>query len=85
MPVETAIGIDDLKTVEVAAVQPTGEEVPVTTVVENPPLAASDTAAPVETAETLPKTASSLPLFAMIGLLSLCAGFALLIVTKRSA
>jgi len=68
-----------LKTVEVAAVNPAVQEVPVTQVVETP-------AQPVAVmAQTLPHTASSLPLFALAGLLSLLAGFTLLIITKRSA
>jgi hypothetical protein len=66
-----------LKSEPIEAVKPTGEEVPVATVVEAPPVAV--------TAQALPRTASSLPLFALIGLLSLCAGFTLLIITKRSA
>jgi hypothetical protein len=93
MPTETAeaVPVETLKTVPVAAIQPTGEEVPVTAVVEAPPAAAAPPAAVAEApqatlvAQALPKTASSLPLIAAIGLLSLFAGFALLIVTKQSA
>jgi hypothetical protein len=96
MPIETteAVPVETLKTVPLAAVQPTGEEVPVAAVVQAPPPAAQLAAAPVAAApaappatlvaETLPKTASSIPLFASIGLLSLFAGFTLLILTKRS-
>ena len=85
MPVETtAVPVETLKSVEVAAVQPTGEIVPQAAVVQPPP-AAARTAEPVEVAEALPKTASSLPLYGIIGLLSLFAGFALLLVTKRAA
>ena len=88
MPIEIAeaVPVETLRSVPVAAIQPTGEEVPVTTVVEPPP-AAEAAAEPPATlvAEALPETASSLPLFASIGLLSLFAGFALLIITKRSA
>jgi hypothetical protein len=87
MPVETteAVPVETLKSVPVAAIQPTGEEVPVTAVVQAPP-AAPQAAPPqaVEVAQALPHTASSLPLFASIGLLSLFAGFTLLILTKRS-
>jgi LPXTG-motif cell wall-anchored protein len=71
LPAET------LRAVPVIAIQPTGEEVPVTAVVEAPP-------APL-VAENLPQTASSTPTFALIGLSSLLAGFTLLLVTKRSA
>jgi len=91
MPIETTetVPVETLKTVPLAAVQPTGEEVPVTAVVQAPPAVAPPAAAPAApqatlVAETLPKTASSLPLFASIGLLSLFAGFTLLIVSKRS-
>ncbi len=84
IPLETtAVPVETLKTVQIAAIQPTGEEVPVTAVVEPPPAAVAP--APVEVASALPNTASTLPLFAMAGLLSLCIGYALLIVTKRSA
>ena len=89
IPLETtAVPVETLKTVQIAAIQPTGEEVPVTAVVEPPPAAVAPAAvapAPVEVASALPNTASTLPLFAMAGLLSLCIGYALLIVTKRSA
>ncbi len=76
MPVEvTSAPIERLKTMRLEAIKPTGEEVPVTAVVQAPPVVA----------QALPNTASSLPLFALIGLLSLCAGFTLLILTKRTA
>jgi hypothetical protein len=80
MPIETTsaeIPVETLKTVEIEAIQPTGEEVPVAAVVEAPPATL--------VAQALPETASSLPLFALIGVLSLFAGFSLLILTKRSA
>ena len=73
LPVET------LRAVPVAAIEPTGEEVPVAAVVEAPP-----EAAPL-VAENLPATASTMPLFALIGMVSLLAGFTLMIITKRSA
>jgi hypothetical protein len=84
MPIETteAVPVETLKTVPVAAVKPTGEEVAETEVVEAPPAAV---VAQAEPQQALPQTASSLPLFALIGLLSLCAGFTLLIMTKRTA
>jgi len=53
---------------------PSGEELPITR-------AFASTAA----AAAVPKTASSLPLFGLIGLMSLAAGFALLIATRRIA
>lgn len=96
MPIEVtaAVPVETLKSVPIAAVQPTGEEVAVTTVVEAPPAtvvatppvaAASTPEQPTEIAQALPHTASSLPLFALAGMLSLLAGFTLLIVGKRSA
>ena len=69
--------VETLKSAPVTAVQPSGEEVASTTVVESPPAAV--------VAQALPHTASSLPLVGLAGLLSLCVGFALLIVTKRTA
>jgi hypothetical protein len=78
-----------LKNVQLEAIKPTGEEAPVTEVVQAPPQRAAVTApvaaAPAEKteiAQALPHTASSLPLAGLIGLLSLCAGFVLLLITK---
>src|SRR6202166_1845427 len=95
MPIETNTvpPAEVLKSIKLEAIKPTGEEVPVTAVVEAPPQQVAE-AAPVgaapppvpaektEIAQALPHTASSLPLAGLIGLLSLCAGFALLIFTK---
>jgi hypothetical protein len=98
MPIETNTvpPAEVLKNVQLEAIQPTGEEVPVTAVVENPPQRAAvtvpETTAPVttpaektEVAQALPQTASSLPLAGLIGLLSLCAGFVIVIITKLVA
>ena len=95
MPIEVTdtVPVETLRTVQLAAVQPTGEEVPVTTIVDNPPVAIMAQAEPQvqpqpqpqAQAQTLPETASSLPLFALIGLVSLLSGFTLLVITKRSA
>ena len=79
MPLENEPTVEALKEIPVVAVQPTGEEVPVTEVVEAPP------AEPVQEAATLPATASRLPLLGLIGLLSLSAGVALSLVPKRAA
>ena len=86
MPVETTevVPVETLKSVPVAAIQPTGEEVPVTAVVQAPPAAVAAAPPATEVAQALPHTASSLPLFALVGMLSLIAGFTLLFVTKRS-
>jgi hypothetical protein len=78
------VPIEALKTAPVIAVQPTGEEVEVAKVVEPPPAEPVEVAAAAP-AETLPKTASSLPLAGLIGLLSLGAGLALLAISKRAA
>lgn len=81
-PIELATApVEALKTAPVEAVAPTGEPVELARVVEPPPMAA---AAPVAVAaDPLPKTASPLPLIALIGLLTLGAGFALSAFSKR--
>jgi len=73
-----------LKQAPIEAVTPTGETVAMTEVVELPPV---QTAAvqPAEPKETLPKTASLLPLLGLIGLLSLAAGAVLSLIPKRLA
>jgi LPXTG-motif cell wall-anchored protein len=68
-----------LKEAPVEAVTPTGEEVPVAQVVEAPPVETASAA------ETMPKTASEMPLLALIGMLSLGAGFTLWFFSKRTA
>jgi len=79
-PVELAAApVEVLKTAPVEAVDPTGEPVELARVVELPPAEALQPAA----AEALPKTASSLPLIGLIGLLSLGAGFALSTLSKQ--
>src|SRR5271165_5799278 len=89
-----AAPFEALNTAPVVAVAPTGEPVELSQVVEPPPAAAEPVAAPepvvVAAAEpvaapaaALPKTASSLPLIGLIGLLTLCAGFALSAFSKR--
>jgi hypothetical protein len=75
--------IAELKTAPVMAIKPTGEEVQLAEVVTPPPaellIARND--APVAVAE-LPKTASSLPLMGLFGLLALAAALSLRFVTK---
>jgi hypothetical protein len=71
-PIELAAApIEALKTAPVEAVKPTGETVELAQVVEPPPM--------------LPQTASPLPLIGLMGLLSLGAGFAVSLISKRSA
>lgn len=68
-----------LKELPVEAVTPAGEEVPVAQVVEAPPVETASAA------KTMPKTASELPLLALIGLLSLGAGLGIWAFSKRTA
>lgn len=88
--VESDAPMESLKTAPVVDLAPTGEPV------EPAPVAAAEPAAtePVTMAAAepaaapaaeLPKTASSLPLIALIGLLTLSAGLALSVFSKRSA
>ena len=95
-----ATPIEALKTAPIVAVDPKGEPVELAQVVEAPPVAAVEpVAAPAPAAEPvvvaaaepvaapaaeLPHTASSLPLIALLGLLTLCAGVALSFFSKRS-
>jgi len=69
-PVKTAIEppVIALKEVPLKAVQPTGEDIAVAEVVVPPP---------VQTAAHLPKTASNLPLLALVGFLILSLGLSL--------
>jgi len=81
-PVELTpeVPVETLRAAPIVGVKPTGEEVPITEVVQPPP------AQPVaEPTKRLPQTASPLPLLGLIGLLSLGAGFALRVIPKRAA
>jgi hypothetical protein len=70
-----------LKTAPVEAVRPTGEGIALTEVVEFPP--AREAAAETSTqTDSMPQTASQLPLLGLLGLLSLGAGVALWAVPK---
>jgi hypothetical protein len=76
--------IEVLNTAPVVAVAPTGEPVELAQVVQTPPADAK--AAPVTmAAAALPKTASSLALIGLIGVLGLGGCFVLLFVSKRTA
>lgn len=71
---------EDLKTAPIVAVTPQQEELPVSQVIETaPPVAAQDTtpAPAVEDATQLPKTGSSVPLYALLGGISLGIAFML--------
>jgi LPXTG-motif cell wall-anchored protein len=64
------------------AIKPTGEEVELAQVVTPPP--AAELTSPAEVAmKTLPKTASSLPLVALLGLLALAGASVLRFAEKR--
>jgi hypothetical protein len=77
-PIDLATApVEALKTAPVEAVAPTGETVELAQVVEPPPAAVAPA--------VLPQTASWLPLFGLIGLVSLGAGFALWMFSKRGA
>jgi hypothetical protein len=69
-----------LKEAPIEAVNPSGETVAMTEVVEPPPV---ETAAVQSTEKSLPKTASQLPLLGLIGLLSIAAGLGLSVISKR--
>lgn len=86
-PVITAEAIEPLKSATLKAVKPTGEEVEVAEVVESPPVQNKQLTATLDTRQPtkrLPQTASQLPLLALIGLMSLGAGFGLLVAAKRT-
>jgi len=71
-----------LKEAPIEAVKPTGEVVAMTEVVEPPPV---ETAAvkSMESNQSLPKTASPVPLLGLIGFLSIAAGLGLSVISKR--
>jgi hypothetical protein len=75
-----------LQEAPIEAVKPTGEVVAMSEFVEPPPAELAEPS-PVEIAEatpkSLPKTASSMPLLALIGLLSITAGLGLSGISKR--
>ena len=74
-----------LKHAPLTAVKPTGEEVEIAQVITPPPAQQKETADATERVEQLPQTASLIPLFGLIGLLSLGAGLALMGILKRTA
>ena len=86
-PVQTAdeTGVGNIKRAPVMAVNPSGEEVQLAQVVTPPPAedveVAVAAAAPVE--QTLPATASPLPLLAALGILALGGAFALRALENR--
>jgi hypothetical protein len=87
--IEETAPVEALKTAPVEAVAPTGEPVELAQVVERPPadpapaVAAAEPVTAAAASETLPETASPLPLIALIGLLTIGAGFGLSAFSKR--
>jgi hypothetical protein len=73
-----------LKRVPIMAVQPTGEEVQLAQVVTPPP-AEEPVAMAAALPETLPSTASSLPLIGLFGFLAIGAGLSVRLVRKRAS
>jgi len=80
--------VEALKQAPIRAVTPRGEDVEIAQVVERPPVQTASAPPPVQTASArptaLPQTSSPLPLFGLMGLLSLGAGFALSAFSKRT-
>lgn len=82
-PIELdAAPVEALKTAPVEAIDPKGEPVELAKVVEPPPVAAEPVA--VAAADPLPNTASPLPLIALLGLLTVGAGFAVSAFSKQA-
>jgi hypothetical protein len=73
--------VDALNGAPVEAVGPNGDTVAVATVIEPPPAAAPQP----ELVASLPRTASNLPLFGLLGLLALGGGFLVTGILKHSA
>jgi hypothetical protein len=78
MPNEQASSTAQVKQVPVKAVTPSGEEIEIAEVVAFQPVTPQEA-----TSNPLPKTASSLPLWGLLGLLSLVAGFTLRLATRK--
>jgi len=85
-----AVDLDDnvIKTAPIVAVTPDEKEVEVTTVIQTTPaVAVAETPAPVAAKETeeLPQTASSMPLIALLGGLSICLALGLKLFLKLAS
>jgi hypothetical protein len=77
MPNDQASTTAQVKQVSVKAVTPSGEEIEIAEIVALQPVMPQEA-----TTNALPKTASSLPLWGLLGLLSLLSGFALRLATR---
>ncbi len=80
MPNEQASSTAQSKEVPVKAVTPSGEEIEVTEVIASQPVIPQEAAT-----NSLPKTASSLPLLGLLGLLSVVAGFGFRVVARKAS
>lgn len=78
MPNDQAPSTAQVKQVPVKAVTPSGEEIEIAEVVAFQPVIPQEA-----TTNPLPKTASSLPLFGLLGLLSLVAGLGLRLAARK--
>jgi hypothetical protein len=75
----------ELKRAPIMAIQPTGEQVQLAAVVTAPPVAELPVATtPMPAADTLPATASTLPLIGMMGLIALGGALSLRMTEKRA-
>jgi hypothetical protein len=79
MPNEQASNTAQIEQVPVKAVTPTGDEIEIADMIASQPVDMPEEAA----ANSLPKTASSVPLLGLLGLLSLAAGLALRLAPQR--
>jgi hypothetical protein len=84
-PIKTADAavVVEMKRAPIMAVQPTGEEVAVAEVVTPPPAAVEAAPVAAAPAETLPATASTLPLIGLLGLMALAMAFAVRSFARR--
>jgi hypothetical protein len=80
MPDEQASSTAQSKQAPVKAVTPSGEEIEIAEVVVSQPVMPQEAAS-----NSLPKTASSLPLWGLLGLLSLVASFVLRLASRKFA
>jgi hypothetical protein len=76
--------VTELKLAPVMAIKPTGEVVELAQVVQSPPPATLAATAETTQVAELPHTASSLPLIALCGMLSLCCAFSIRFIRTRA-
>jgi len=84
-PVKTATEppVIALRTAPVKAVQPTGQDAALAEVVVPPPVEVASVQQPTSLPKRLPKTASNLPLLALLGIFSISAGLSLRVLCYR--